>query len=110
MTADLPEAIGRKLPRYPLIPAIRMGRLAVDRAARGQGVGGALLADALLRSASSDIGAYALLVDSKDDAAAAFYEYRGFLRFANHSRVLFLPLATVKGLMGAAARENSMPR
>jgi ribosomal protein S18 acetylase RimI-like enzyme len=44
---DLPEATAKKLPRYPSVPAVRMGRLAVDRDFKGAGLGGALLADAL---------------------------------------------------------------
>ena len=54
-----------------------------------------------LRSASADIGAHASLVDSKDDAAAAFYEHHGFVCFANQPRVLFLPLATLKRFHGS---------
>lgn len=63
MLADLPASIGKKLPRYPTVPSVRMGRLAVDQAFRGQGLGGALLADALDRAAGSEIAAYALMVD-----------------------------------------------
>lgn len=62
----------QKLPRYPTVPAVRMGRLAVHLAFKGQGLGGALLADALVRAASSEIAAYALTVDAKDEQAAAF--------------------------------------
>lgn len=94
----LPENVLKKLPRYPSIPAIRMGRLAVDHAARGKGLGGALLADALWRSASAEIAAYALVVDAKDDAAVTFYEHHGFVRFTSEPRSLFLPLATIRNL------------
>jgi len=45
-TPDLPGAVTKKLPRYPSLPAIRVGRLAVDSRFRGRGLGGALLADA----------------------------------------------------------------
>jgi predicted N-acetyltransferase YhbS len=44
-----------------------MGRLAVDQAHKGQGPGGALLADALHRSAACEIAAHALMVDAKDN-------------------------------------------
>ena len=47
LLADLPASTGKKLPRYPTVPTVRMGRLAVDQAFKGQGLGGALLADAL---------------------------------------------------------------
>ncbi len=76
---DLPAKLIKKLPRYPSVPAVRMGRLAVDQAFKGQGLGGALLADALTRVVHSDIAAYALVVDAKDNVAADFYRHHGFL-------------------------------
>jgi len=96
LLADLPASTGKKLPRYPTVPAVRMGRLAVDREFKGQGLGGALLADALDRAARSEIAAFALLVDAKDDAAAAFYRHHGFIALPDSPRTLFLPLATVR--------------
>lgn len=96
LLADLPASTGKKLPRYPSVPAVRMGRLAVDQAFKGQGLGGALLADALNRAARSEIAAYALMVDAKDDAAAAFYLHHGFIALPESPRTLFLPLATVQ--------------
>lgn len=95
LLADLPASTGKKLPRYPTVPAVRMGRLAVDQAFKGQGLGGALLADALDRAARSEIAAHALMVDAKDEAAAAFYRHHGFIALADSPRTLFLPLATV---------------
>ena len=86
--------IGKKLPRYPTVPAVRMGRLAVDQAFRAQGLGGALLADALTRAACSEIAAHALMVDAKDEAAAAFYRHHGFIALPDSALSLFLPLAT----------------
>lgn len=93
--ADLPASIGKKLPRYPSVPAVRLGRLAVDQAFKGQGLGGALLADPLARAARSEIAAFALVVDAKDEAAAAFYRHHGFIALPNSPLILFLPLATV---------------
>jgi ribosomal protein S18 acetylase RimI-like enzyme len=92
---DLPASTGKKLPRYPSVPAVRMGRLAVDQAFQGQGLGGALLADALDRAVRSEIAAYALMVDAKDEASAAFYRHHGFIALPDSPRTLFLPLATV---------------
>jgi len=90
----LPPSTAKKLPRYPLVPAVRMGRLAVDEKFKGQGLGAALLADALSRSFISDIAAYAMLVDAKDDKAAAFYLHHGFIPLPDSPLSLFLPLAT----------------
>lgn len=94
--ADLPDSIRKKLPRYPTVPAVRMGRLAVDQAYLGRGLGGALLADALDRAAQAEIAAYALVVDAKDEAAAAFYRHHGFIALPSSPHTLFLPLATVQ--------------
>jgi Acetyltransferases len=94
--ADLPASTGKKLPRYPTVPVVRMGRLAVDRAFQGQGLGGALLADALDRTARSEIAAFALMVDAKDEAAAAFYRHHGFMALPDSPLTLFLPIATVQ--------------
>lgn len=94
LLADLPPATAKKLPRYPTVPAVRLGRLAVDLAFKRQGLGGALLADALDRAARSEIAAHALIVDALDDTAAAFYRHHGFIALPDSPRILFLPLAT----------------
>ncbi len=91
---DLPLQNSKKLPRYPTVPAVRLGRLAVDISLKGQGLGGALLADALDRAARSEIAAYALLVDAIDGHAVTFYQHHGFIAFPNSPKSLFLPLAT----------------
>lgn len=95
---ELPPGTGKKLPRYPTVPAVRMGRLAVDQGFKGQGLGGALLADALSRAAGSEIAAFAIMVDAKDETAVAFYRHHGFIALPDSPRTLFLPLATVQAL------------
>ncbi len=57
LLTDLPAELAKKLPRYPSLPTLRMGRLAVDQNFQKQGLGGALLADALHRSIRSEITA-----------------------------------------------------
>lgn len=94
--ADLPDELRRKLPRYGSVPAIRMGRLAVDAAFKGRGLGGVLLFNALRRAACSEIPAAVLAVDAKDDRAAAFYRHHGFTPLADAPMTLFLPLASVR--------------
>lgn len=96
LLADLPSSTAKKLPRYPTVPAVRMGRLAIDQAFKGQGLGGALLADALDRAARSEIAAFALMVDAKDEAAGAFYRHHGFIALPDTPLTLFLPLATLQ--------------
>lgn len=97
--ADLPDALAKKLPRYPSVPAVRMGRLAVDQAFKGEGLGSALLADALRRAATAEIAAYAFVVDAKDEAAARFYVHHGFIALPEQPLFLFIALATVKVLI-----------
>jgi len=94
--ADLPAATAKKLPRYPTVPAVRLGRLAVDAEFKGRGLGGALLADALDRACRSEIAAYALVVDAKDASAQAFYRHHGFIAMPSDPLILFLPLLTVR--------------
>lgn len=89
--SDIPAAIAKKLPRYPAVPTIRLGRLAVATASRGQGLGAALLWDAMERAAKVEIGAFALLVDAIDEGAARFYAHHGFTAFADRPLLLFRP-------------------
>ena len=76
--SDLPPARSKKLPRYPVIPAILLGRLAVAISHQGKRLGGALVADALDRARVNDIMAYAMVVDAKNAEAARFYAHLGF--------------------------------
>ena len=89
---DLPEALIKRLPRYPSVPVARVGRLAVDKAFHGKKLGGALLADAAIRSVRSEVAVFALVVDAKDDAAEAFYLHHGFERFGTTARQLIVSL------------------
>lgn len=90
---NLPPSL--KLPRYP-VPVARMGRLAVDLRGQGQGVGAALMAHAMQLSVTlaQQIGVFALVVDAKHEAAAAFYARYGFQRFVDQKLSLF-PMADV---------------
>ncbi|WP_029009166.1 GNAT family N-acetyltransferase [Azospirillum halopraeferens] len=97
---ELPPEIVRKLPRYPLVPATLLGRLAVDRRLRGRGFGRFLLADALFRSVRSEIASFAVIVEAKDDEARRFYERESFLPFPDQPRRLFRPMADVAALFG----------
>lgn len=96
--AELPEHTARKLPRYPLVPATLLGRLAVDRRQQGRGYGRFLLADALCRAARSEIASFAVIVDAKDDGARRFYEREGFLPLLDQRMKLFRPMADIRKL------------
>jgi GNAT superfamily N-acetyltransferase len=73
------ERVKKGLARHP-IPVILLARLAVDISIHGQGVGSALLKDAMIRTAQAadTIGARAVLVHAQDDNAKAFYKHFTF--------------------------------
>lgn len=91
--AELPIETTRRLPRYPIVPATLLGRLAVDRQFQGRGYGRFLLADALYRAVKSEIASFAVIVDAKDDAARSFYERESFLPLPDEPLKLFRPIA-----------------
>jgi GNAT superfamily N-acetyltransferase len=93
LSALAPDIV-RKLPRYPVVPAALLGRLAVARNFQGKGLGGVLLGDAVLRTARVELGVFAMLVDAKDEAAQRFYEHYGFTLLPGAERRLCLPIAT----------------
>lgn len=99
--AALPRSIGRGSPHD--IPAILVARLALDRSVHGQGLGGALLADALERSAlaASNVGARFVVVDALYEQAGSFYAHQGFRRIPDTMR-LVLKMSTVDAAVAAA--------
>ena len=84
----LPAEWEKRLPRYPAVPAVLLGRLAVASAHHGKGLGGLLVADALLRAAQSEIMAHALVVSAKDENAVRFYGHLGFEHMDDDGRKL----------------------
>ncbi len=94
--AELPPELARKLPKHPL-PAALIGRLAVDAAAQGTGIGKMLLMDAIHRAlaVAKEIAVFAIVVDAKDENARRFYECFEFTPFPGTPNRLFLPLSSV---------------
>jgi GNAT superfamily N-acetyltransferase len=80
--------LGRGGPRQ--IPAVLLARLALDESLQGQGLGGALLADALERivAATETVAARFVVVDAIDEHAALFYEHHGFQRIPDTRRLI----------------------
>lgn len=102
---DLPADISKRLPRYPTVPAVRIGRLAVDQEYQGRGLGAALLADAANWLMGADAATFTLLVDAKNEDAVSFYRRFGFRPLVSLPRTLFLPLATaLKAVIGKSTR------
>jgi ribosomal protein S18 acetylase RimI-like enzyme len=108
---DLPDAVARKLPRYDAIPAALIGRLARDMRVRGRGIGELLVADAVHRilGAAGSLAIFAIVVDAKDERAAAFYKTFGFQAFPLRPRRLFLPTATAIDAFGKSAARKTEP-
>lgn len=101
----VPDEVAQRLPKYPVVPATLLGRLAVASHYRGKGLGEHLLMDALKRSldASRLIGPAAVVVDAKDENSATFYRKYGFIQLPEIPNRLFLPMRTVEALMKTAA-------
>lgn len=95
-----PEKVAKKLPRYPVVPATLLGRLAIDRRQQGKGAGEYLLMDALHRSlqTSRQVASVAVIVDAKDERAVAFYRHYEFTPFEDQPSRLFLPMRVIEKL------------
>ena len=97
---DLPEQTARKLPRYPLVPATLLGRIAVSLKYRGRRLGERLLINALKRSldASRVVGSAAVIVDAKDPSGVRFYGRYGFKLLPDQELRLFIAMKTIEML------------
>lgn len=91
--AEAPTALAKGIGKYP-IPLMVLGRLAVDVREKGQGLGMALLKDAILRTlqAAEIAGLKAIFVQAKDQVAEQFYAKQGFLPSPGDPFHLFFPL------------------
>ena len=104
----LPAAARRKLPRYPL-PVLRLARLAVDRAAQGQGLGAQLLRFVLQLATrmAGDFACAGVVVDAKH-TAVEFYAKHGFIVMeAVHGQSDARPRPTAMFLAMRSIREAS---
>ena len=90
---DVPEAARKHVPRYPMVSATLIGRLAVAKDRQGQRLGAILSADALQRAfeSASTVGSSMAIVDALDETAAGFYAAHGFVRLPDSLR-LVLPM------------------
>lgn len=95
---DLPQTLAKRLPRYPVVPATLMGRLAIEARHRRRGLGQLMLMDAFSRSLRSEIATFAFVVDAKDDDAASFYASQGFLPLTADGCRMFVSMAEVAKL------------
>ncbi len=97
-STELEESTTKKLPKYPLLPAIMLGRLAVASGYQGKGYGDLLVADALKRSLalSKQLASFAVVVDAIDQGVAKFYQRHGFIEFPDDPLKFYLPVVTIE--------------
>jgi ribosomal protein S18 acetylase RimI-like enzyme len=96
--AQLPETMAKTLTRYPVVSTTLLGRLAISRALKGRGLGEELLFDALRRSLaqSRHIASAGVVVDAKDENAAAFYRKYDFMPILGADQRLFLSMNKIQ--------------
>jgi len=89
---------GKGLSQHFPIPVAILARLAVDVDRQDQGIGAALLNDALLRviRASEQLAVRAVVVHAADESAASFYERFGFGALSAKPRTLMTTLVTLR--------------
>ncbi len=97
--ASVPDDVRKRLPRYP-VPVAHLGRLAVDKAAKGKGLGRLLLLDAMERivRAADSIGIHAIEVWAKDAEAKSFYAKYGFVSLLDDPFHLYISIQTIRKL------------
>ena len=97
------DAIGRVRRNMPdPVPAMLLGRLAVHKNYQKRGIGPGLLKDAVLRTAqAADIaGIRAIYVNARDEKAASFYRYFGFVPSPGDPLLLMVKLTDIKATVG----------
>ena len=91
---DLPPERAKKLPKYPLIPATLLGRVAVSREQQGQKLGRILLMDALFRSlkGSLEVASVGVIAEARNAAARNFYLHHEFAQLPEHPGKMFIAM------------------
>jgi GNAT superfamily N-acetyltransferase len=94
-----PKSMRRNMPS-PL-PVLLLGRLAVDKRYHNQGIGQALLRDAMLRAVNvaGDARVFALLVHALSDQAKQFYLSRGFVESPLQPMILIMTIETIRSIL-----------
>jgi GNAT superfamily N-acetyltransferase len=96
LAQDVTGAMRRDMPKA--IPAVVLGRLAIDRPRQGKGLGKALLGDVVRRSlaAARQMSARLIIVHAISPAAEAFYRHHGFTRLPVDTPTLALDLVKLR--------------
>ena len=97
----IPEMARKHIPKYPVVSATLIGRLAISLELQGKGLGAMLLARALTKAYenSAVVGSCMVVVDAIDESAVHFYQSHGFIKLPESMR-LILPMRTLASLLG----------
>jgi GNAT superfamily N-acetyltransferase len=95
---ELLPAVAKNLPKYPLIPATLLGRLAVSQDHRGLKLGRLQLMDALYRSWKNTIviASIGVVAEAYDESARSFYLHHEFVPLLEHPRKCFIAMRTIE--------------
>jgi ribosomal protein S18 acetylase RimI-like enzyme len=93
---DLPR--GYNFGRYTNVPAILLGRLAVDHRFQRRGLGRVLIMDAMRQMSASMVAAALLIVEAKNTSASAFYKHCGFQSYGTAGKNVFLSIQDIRKL------------
>jgi GNAT superfamily N-acetyltransferase len=98
----IPENARKYIPRYPMVSATLIGRLAIREGLQGKGLGSLLLAKALQKAFENAavVGSSMVVVDAMDDKAATFYQAHGFVKLPESMR-LILPMRVISEMSKA---------
>jgi GNAT superfamily N-acetyltransferase len=96
----LPTDVAKTSGRYPQVPAVLLGRLAVDTHFQGQGWGSVLLLGALRRvlNARTQVAVKLVVLDALHEQAAAFYAHFGFHRFIDNALRLYVTMDEIEAI------------
>jgi ribosomal protein S18 acetylase RimI-like enzyme len=92
----IPDEARKHIPRYPVVSATLIGRLAVSTAFQCQRLGSLVLAEALRKTYenASIVGSSMVVVDAINERAVRFYQAHGFIKLPESMR-LILPVRSI---------------
>jgi GNAT superfamily N-acetyltransferase len=99
LAQEVTGSMRRNMPRF--IPAVTLGRLAIDKAYQGKGLGVALLRNVIERAlrASQDVFARLVIVHAISTSAETFYLHHGFTRLPVDTPTFALDLVKIGKLV-----------
>ncbi len=98
--AEAPGRVRRNMPDP--VPAMVLGRLAIDKAYQGAGIGTGLLRDAIMRTiqAADIAGIRVILIHAISEAVKRFYEKYGFISSPVDPMTVMITVAEAVRMLG----------